>query len=275
MDNQDDANSPTLTRRRLLGSAAGLAAASAAALMPPNVRRALAQAPTSKASLRDIKHVVLLMQENRSFDHYFGTMAGVRGFADPQRAEAAKWAIGLLPARSGQPRRLPAAVPLGYPHDQRAEDPFHQPRLGGAARVVERREDGQLAAGPPQSRRGEGPLRHGLSHAVRHSLSVRARRGLHDLRRLSLLGHGPDLAEPDVLDDRHDRPGGQRRRPVDRETSWSPAAFAGPPTPSVCRTSGRQLESLPAAGQLRLQHAGILQGVPRSRPETRTCTTAG
>jgi phospholipase C len=33
--------------------------------------------------LRDIKHVVLLMQENRSFDHYFGTMAGVRGFDDP------------------------------------------------------------------------------------------------------------------------------------------------------------------------------------------------
>jgi phospholipase C len=52
--------------------------------MPPNVRRALAQAPTGKASLSDIKHVVLLMQENRSFDHYFGTMAGVRGFADPQ-----------------------------------------------------------------------------------------------------------------------------------------------------------------------------------------------
>src|ERR1700757_4153199 len=34
-------------------------------------------------SLQDIKHVVLLMQENRSFDHYFGTMPGVRGFGDP------------------------------------------------------------------------------------------------------------------------------------------------------------------------------------------------
>jgi len=31
----------------------------------------------------DIEHVVMLMQENRSFDHYFGTMAGVRGFEDP------------------------------------------------------------------------------------------------------------------------------------------------------------------------------------------------
>ncbi|KAK2616742.1 hypothetical protein QQS21_000354 [Conoideocrella luteorostrata] len=33
-------------------------------------------------SLADIDHVVLFMQENRAFDHYFGTMAGVRGFKD-------------------------------------------------------------------------------------------------------------------------------------------------------------------------------------------------
>ncbi|MGZ0147367.1 alkaline phosphatase family protein [Kribbella sp. WER1] len=33
--------------------------------------------------MRDVEHVVLLMQENRSFDHYFGAMSGVRGFADP------------------------------------------------------------------------------------------------------------------------------------------------------------------------------------------------
>jgi phospholipase C len=78
------ADGPTLiTRRRLLGSAAGLAVASAAALMPPNVRRVLAQAAPRQGALRDIRHVVLLMQENRSFDHYFGTLAGVRGFDDP------------------------------------------------------------------------------------------------------------------------------------------------------------------------------------------------
>jgi phospholipase C len=50
--------------------------------MPPNVRRMLAQTPPAASSLHDVKHVVLLMQENRSFDHYFGTMAGVRGFDD-------------------------------------------------------------------------------------------------------------------------------------------------------------------------------------------------
>ncbi len=42
-----------------------------------------ASASASGASLSDVKHIVILMQENRSFDHYFGTMSGVRGFADP------------------------------------------------------------------------------------------------------------------------------------------------------------------------------------------------
>src|SRR5271154_7149907 len=73
-----------MTRRRLLGSAARIAAVVAAsALLPPSVRRALAQNAPGQGSLRDIKHVVLLMQENRSFDHYFGTLAGVRGVSDP------------------------------------------------------------------------------------------------------------------------------------------------------------------------------------------------
>ena len=35
------------------------------------------------ASLSDIEHVVILMQENRSFDHYFGTLSGVRGLLRP------------------------------------------------------------------------------------------------------------------------------------------------------------------------------------------------
>ena len=73
---------PTLfTRRRLLR---GALQASAAALLPPHLRQALAQVPSRAGSLADIRHVVLLMQENRSFDHYFGSLAGVRGFSDPQ-----------------------------------------------------------------------------------------------------------------------------------------------------------------------------------------------
>jgi phospholipase C len=74
---------PDLTRRRLLISAAAAAGgAVASSVLPPGLRRALAE-PPKRGSLGDIKHVVILMQENRSFDHYFGTLAGVRGFNDP------------------------------------------------------------------------------------------------------------------------------------------------------------------------------------------------
>ncbi|HTX02753.1 MAG TPA: alkaline phosphatase family protein [Candidatus Acidoferrales bacterium] len=42
------------------------------------------QAPAIAADgLKNIDHFVILMQENRSFDHYFGTLSGVRGFSDP------------------------------------------------------------------------------------------------------------------------------------------------------------------------------------------------
>ncbi|SHG35848.1 phosphocholine-specific phospholipase C [Massilia sp. CF038] len=33
-------------------------------------------------TIMDVAHIVILMQENRSFDHYFGTLKGVRGFGD-------------------------------------------------------------------------------------------------------------------------------------------------------------------------------------------------
>ncbi|GAA5190173.1 alkaline phosphatase family protein [Rugosimonospora acidiphila] len=73
------------TRRRLLRGGATVAGAAAASLaLPVNVRKALAAAPQGKKGrIEDIEHVVLLMQENRSFDHYFGSLSGVRGFSDP------------------------------------------------------------------------------------------------------------------------------------------------------------------------------------------------
>jgi phospholipase C len=76
---------PELTRRRLLTSAGAAAtAAFAAEFLPRNIRKALASGPPhGSGRLSDIKHVVILMQENRSFDHYFGMLPGVRGFSDP------------------------------------------------------------------------------------------------------------------------------------------------------------------------------------------------
>ena len=77
-------DAPLFTRRRLMTNAAQLASLTAAStLMPFNVQRLMAQTPNRAGSLKDVKHVVMLMQENRSFDHYFGTLSGVRGFDDP------------------------------------------------------------------------------------------------------------------------------------------------------------------------------------------------
>jgi phospholipase C len=64
--------SGTIGRRGALAGAAALLAA--------------APGPARAAGLSDIDHLIVLMRENRSFDHYFGTLRGVRGFADPAGA---------------------------------------------------------------------------------------------------------------------------------------------------------------------------------------------
>lgn len=54
-----------------------------ASLWEPLLQKALAvEAHNATRSIRDVAHIVILMQENRSFDHYFGAMRGVRGFGD-------------------------------------------------------------------------------------------------------------------------------------------------------------------------------------------------
>lgn len=59
-------------------------AAGTAALMPASLARALAIEPAPGSTFMDAEHVVILMQENRSFDHVYGTLSGVRGFEDPR-----------------------------------------------------------------------------------------------------------------------------------------------------------------------------------------------
>jgi phospholipase C len=71
-----------MTRRTLLRGAAAGVGLSATAGFSRAIELALAVTPPKRATLDDIEHVVILMQENRSFDHYFGTLRGVRGFAD-------------------------------------------------------------------------------------------------------------------------------------------------------------------------------------------------
>jgi phospholipase C len=69
-----------INRRNFL-KAAGTSAAFS--LFPPSIQRALAiSAASDSGTIDDVKHIILVMQENRSFDHYYGTMPGVRGYSD-------------------------------------------------------------------------------------------------------------------------------------------------------------------------------------------------
>ncbi|NID14160.1 phosphocholine-specific phospholipase C [Luteibacter yeojuensis] len=76
-------------RRRFLHAAGATVAASLVAQgFPAAIASALATPPDRRTgTIADVGHVVVLMQENRSFDHYFGSLRGVRGFADPRVLE--------------------------------------------------------------------------------------------------------------------------------------------------------------------------------------------
>jgi phospholipase C len=71
----------TVDRRTFLKM---MGAPAVAAALPLDLGKALAiPANNRTGSIKDVEHVIFLMQENRSFDHYFGTLKGVRGFNDP------------------------------------------------------------------------------------------------------------------------------------------------------------------------------------------------
>jgi phospholipase C len=80
-----------------------LIGASLAALPPglaPVLARAAGIGPDRRTgTIHDVAHIVVLMQENRSFDHYFGTMPGVRGFGD-------RFPIPVPPGPDGSPRTV-------------------------------------------------------------------------------------------------------------------------------------------------------------------------
>ena len=79
-----------VTRRKLLGLGPAAVAAEFGAMLLPGCGGGLAPSPSpgpsSCSKLTDIGHVVILIQENRSFDHYFGSYRAVRGFSDPSPA---------------------------------------------------------------------------------------------------------------------------------------------------------------------------------------------
>lgn len=88
---QPERTPATIDRRRFLQAAGGaISAATTTAMLDTSIARA-ASIPADRrhGTIDDVDHVVVLMQENRGFDHYFGTMRGVRGFGDPHPATLA------------------------------------------------------------------------------------------------------------------------------------------------------------------------------------------
>jgi phospholipase C len=85
-----------------------------------------------RGQLSDIQHVVILIQENRSFDHYFGTYPGVRGFADP--VGSAAFTQSGYPPNGGTllPFHLGPAEPQCFPDITHDWAPQHQCWDGGA-----------------------------------------------------------------------------------------------------------------------------------------------
>ncbi|CAL9611384.1 phosphocholine-specific phospholipase C [Streptomyces sp. enrichment culture] len=81
---------PEVNRRRFLQLAG---ATTAFAALSSSIERAAALPANHRSgTIEDVEHIVVLMQENRSFDHYFGKLRGVRGFGDPHpvRLESGK-----------------------------------------------------------------------------------------------------------------------------------------------------------------------------------------
>ncbi len=119
-----------VSRRTLLAS--GLTAATLSAL-PASIARAASIAPDVKTgSIMDVEHVVILMQENRGFDHYFGSLRGVRGFADrlPIPVPAAD-GTGIVPVWCQQDRTAPGGARTVLPFHLSTRANFDLMRMEG------------------------------------------------------------------------------------------------------------------------------------------------
>ena len=101
-----------LTRREVLraGAAAGALVGLERVWQAQVLERALAALASTCHNLSDIEHVVIFINENRSFDHYFGGYKGVRGFADHA---ALRLGDGSGLSVFAQPFAGPAGVPYG------------------------------------------------------------------------------------------------------------------------------------------------------------------
>ena len=190
-------------------------AAGALGLFPAAIRRALAIEPDRRSgTLRDVEHIVVLMQENRSFDHYFGGLAGVRGFGDrfpipvpasPEHERRSVWSQ-YNDSTDGGPRTV-----LPFRLDTRAA--FEAMRIASTphtwSNAQQAWDDGRMGFWPAAKKN------HSMAYYAEADLPFQyAGARLHHLRRLPLLVHRRHQRQPVVPVDRHQRR--RRTRPWPR-----------------------------------------------------------
>ena len=206
---------PVTRRTFLKGSAAAGLASIAGGGFPAVIRAA-----NPNAADTPLDHVVISMQENRSFDHYFGYAPWIGSFGPPAGYTQPDGSGGSV-----APYRF-----TGPP------DPGRPARLGLRPRAVEWRRDGRLL----HERRHLGPR---LLHGRGAPVLLLAVRDLDALRQLLLLAPRPDLAQPVLPDGRHVRRDHDERRLGLRD-------LRPPDDPRPPRRGRRELEDLqPRLGQ--------------------------
>ena len=114
-----------------------LTTGAASAAFPASIARALAiPANHRTGTIDDVEHIVVMMQENRSFDHYFGTLRGVRGFGDPRAV------------------KLPTGKSVFHQPDPANPDGFVLPFRPDASNLGLRSWRTRRTTGPGRTRRG-------------------------------------------------------------------------------------------------------------------------
>ena len=166
-----DRGSPRISRRQLLaaGTAAGVGVVGAACSQSPSastVAKSTAVRPAG-SDLGAVEHVIFLMMENRSFDHYYGTYPGVRGFDDHPPGDLGAFSQAC-PANTTS-RADGTAPPLPSGHRQHRHRRLHlrpDPRLGPAAPCRERGGWTRSSGSTPRPRTKARPRasHHGLLH---------------------------------------------------------------------------------------------------------------
>ncbi len=193
------------------GGGAVLAAASRGQGAGAAMAQYAARTKPAGSDLGAIEHVVFLMQENRSFDHYYGTYPGVRGFDDHPKGKLGNFAQAWPGGRDKT--LLPFHFNSRVGHRRVHRRP--RPQLAGRALQLEQGHQRRLrqharAVRLPRTRARR--QHHGVLPTQGPPLLLRAGRRLHPVRQLPLLGDGADAPEPPHGALGHHRPHGRRRR---------------------------------------------------------------